>query len=177
VLAGALTEVVDDEASVAEAAGGSAEEDAALGERVVVPQPSRHAARVRVGVPEREHHGPPRARRRRRWLWRWVVLSGHRRRQHRNEDCSDGRREHRRNSCTSATSSHARPCPSLLAGWAVPARALCSVCTCVSCIDRCMCVYKVAGRVVAEQSGCARAWSIDRPCIYAPQLHASHTGK
>ena len=58
-----LTEVVDDEAAVAESSGGAAEVGAALREREVVPQRRRDATRVRVRVAEREHHRPPRARR------------------------------------------------------------------------------------------------------------------
>jgi hypothetical protein len=57
-----LTEVVDDEAAVAEPARGAAEEGAALGEREVVPHRGHGPAGVRVGVPEREHHGAARAR-------------------------------------------------------------------------------------------------------------------
>lgn len=53
-----LTEEVDGEAAVAEPAGGVAEEGAALRRRDVPPHGRRNAARVRVGVPEVEHHRP-----------------------------------------------------------------------------------------------------------------------
>ena len=67
-----LTEEVDGEAAVAEAAGGAREEGAALRAREVPPPGRRHAAGVRVGVAEVEQHRPgaraapePGARRRR----------------------------------------------------------------------------------------------------------------
>ena len=56
-----LTEVVHDEAAVAEPSGGAAEMGAALREREVAPKRRRGAARVRVRVAEREHNRPPRA--------------------------------------------------------------------------------------------------------------------
>jgi hypothetical protein len=108
-----LTEVVDDEAAVAEPARGAAEEGAALGEREVVPHRGHGPAGVRVGVPEREHHGAARARRRgaraRRVILRGRCRSENRDRDHHRADAAVGGHS-RRHACLASSIEHVHHC-------------------------------------------------------------------